>query len=356
MRLIRPALLAAGVAASISFDSTDAGAQPSANRGGSVIVDLTALDQLAAPGGPALLAPQPAVRSATAPSPPPPPPDLAPVLPSVSALDRIAPAAGPQGETGAVRGDEPAHPLLHGRYYENFARAPFAFLTSPLNWDARDWGIAALATGGFVGLMFADRLLRDFWQDTVRSGATDDIAKFGADLEPFQVLLPISGAATLLTAATGDRQLQIATMESLQSLAISIGLFEGIKLLARRQRPNESPDDAFRFDGPGAGGNHKSFPSGHAAGSFAVATSFALNYPDDDFVAPIAYALAGFVSWSRLNDNKHWTSDAVLGAGLGYAMSLTVHRLSPFADPKSPVTAGPYLDGETQGVQVTVRF
>jgi membrane-associated phospholipid phosphatase len=252
--------------------------------------------------------------------------------------------------------DGTPHPMLNGRYYENFARAPYEFLTSPFDWDAREWGIAALAVGGFVGLMFADRPLRDFWQDTVRSGATDDVAKLGADLDPLTVMLPLTGAATVLSAATGDRQLQVATMESLQSLAISIGLFEGIKLLAHRERPNESPNDAFRFDGPGTDGSNKSLPSGHAAGAFAVATSFALNYPDDDFVAPTAYTLAGLVSWSRLNDNKHWTTDVLLGAGLGYAMSLTVHRLNPFGNPKSPVTARPYLDGDSQGVQVTVKF
>ena len=147
-----------------------------------------------------------------------------------------------------------------------------------------------------------------------------------------------------------------ATMEAFQSLTLSLGVTEGVKLLVRRQRPNESPDNSFRFDGPGPGGSHKSLPSGHASGAFALASSFALNYPDDDYVAPIAYTLAGFVSWSRLNDDKHWTTDVLLGGGLGFAMSYTIHRLNAFGDSKSAVTAGPYLDGSRQGIQVTIRF
>jgi membrane-associated phospholipid phosphatase len=283
---------------------------------------------------------------------------LPPQLPD---LDRIAPAAGgapAKGTNQAAAADDGQGPtpLLNRRYYENYVRAPFEFLTSPASWTAADWGKAALFAGGFAGLLYVDKPLRDFLQHDARNSVTNDAASVGANVGAPNVLVPAAAAAMAAGIVLGDRREEAATMEAFQSLVLTLGLTEGVKLLARRQRPNESPDDSFRFDGPGPGGSHKSFPSGHTSGAFALASSFAMSYPDDDFVAPVGYGLATLVAWSRLNDDKHWATDVLLGAGIGYGMSYIIHRLNAFGTGKTGVTAGLYLDGETQGIQVTVRF
>jgi membrane-associated phospholipid phosphatase len=357
------ALLATSIGVLILLPGAPTHARPARNHGRSVIVDLSVLDQWGPQAEQRPLRPSetetPAAAAVATPSRFP-APSPSPVR-TASDVEQRAPAAGAstqqaRSQSDAAREDESSHPMLRRRYYENFVRTPVEFLSSPLNWETRDWGVAALVAGGFVGIMFADRHIRDFWQHDVRNGATDNIATVGAEIGPSGVLLPVTAAAMLAGVTLGDRQMQIGTMEAFQSLVLALGLTEGIKLLARRQRPNESPDDSFRFDGPGAGGNHKSFPSGHVSGTFAVATSFALTYPGDDFVAPVAYSLAGLVAWSRINDDKHWTTDVLLGAGLGYALGHIVHRLSPFGETSDRVTAAPYLEGDTEGIRVTLKF
>jgi hypothetical protein len=64
----------------------------------------------------------------------------------------------------------------------------------------------------------------------------------------------------------------------------------------------------------------KSFASGHAATSFAFAAVIAHRYPEKRWVKWTAYGLATGVSLARLGGKKHFPSDTVVGAMLGYVM------------------------------------
>jgi len=75
---------------------------------------------------------------------------------------------------------------------------------------------------------------------------------------------------------------------------------EALKRIVSRRRPN---------------GNRYSFPSGHTAGSFALAATLQEIYGKT--VGIPAYAMAWFVAATRMNDDKHYLSDVVAGAVLG---------------------------------------
>jgi undecaprenyl-diphosphatase len=72
-----------------------------------------------------------------------------------------------------------------------------------------------------------------------------------------------------------------------------------------------------------------SFPSGHAATSFACATVLASFVPR---AAPLFYLLAVAIAFSRVYVGAHWVLDVVAGAALGVAIALlllaAVRRLS----------------------------
>jgi undecaprenyl-diphosphatase len=57
-----------------------------------------------------------------------------------------------------------------------------------------------------------------------------------------------------------------------------------------------------------------SFPSGHAASSFAAATALASFYPQ---TAPLVFALSTGVALSRVHLGHHFPSDVTAGALLG---------------------------------------
>jgi undecaprenyl-diphosphatase len=68
-----------------------------------------------------------------------------------------------------------------------------------------------------------------------------------------------------------------------------------------------------------------SFPSGHAATSFAAAMVLARYVPPR--VAPLLFVLAALVGWSRVYVGVHYPSDVLVGALLGVAVGLIVPRL-----------------------------
>ena len=77
-----------------------------------------------------------------------------------------------------------------------------------------------------------------------------------------------------------------------------------------------------QFPGPGSTGEFwgggRAFPSGHSATSFAFAAVIAHRYPKNKWIKWGAYALAAGVSLSRYPAKKHYLSDVLIGATLGY--------------------------------------
>jgi len=85
-----------------------------------------------------------------------------------------------------------------------------------------------------------------------------------------------------------------------------------LKLAFDRQFPT-TPGSTGRFWGGG-----RSFPSGHSATSFAFAALVAHRYPHNKWIKWSAYALATGVALSRYPAKRHYPSDILIGAAVGY--------------------------------------
>ncbi len=155
------------------------------------------------------------------------------------------------------------------------------------------------------------------------------VSQFGASYS----LAGISGATYLVGRFTGNGRAREAGLLGLEALGHTQIAVVALKEVTNRERPLDN-------DGHGGfweGGN--SFPSGHAASSFAVATVFAYEYRDHIAVPIGAYSLAGLVSASRLGARRHWVSDIAVGASVGFLIGrFTYKRNHNPALPGSPVT------------------
>ena len=107
------------------------------------------------------------------------------------------------------------------------------------------------------------------------------------------------------------------------------------KAISRRERPaNVPPGGSYRdtfFEGGQSPFKGSSFPSGHAAGVFSVATVVASRYRHHKWVPWLTYGFATAISFSRVTTRAHFPSDVFLGAALGYTIT-RYEVLRPRAD------------------------
>lgn len=102
------------------------------------------------------------------------------------------------------------------------------------------------------------------------------------------------------------------------------------KIITRRLRPSDiSPTGDFGrtwFRGDGILSDRGSFPSGHAAGAFALAAVFSTRYRDHRWVPWVAYSVATLVGFSRITLQAHFPSDVFAGGVLGGVIGHDVGR------------------------------
>jgi len=144
----------------------------------------------------------------------------------------------------------------------------------------------------------------------VESDFANDFFKPGEVLGELPTLLATASTIYIVGRATDEPKVSHMGMDLIQALAISEGITQALKYATRRERPD------------GSGKN--SFPSGHAADTFAFATALERHFGWKGAVP--AYIFASYVAISRLPANRHWLSDAVFGSAVGVIAGRTVTR------------------------------
>lgn len=94
---------------------------------------------------------------------------------------------------------------------------------------------------------------------------------------------------------------------------------EVVKLATGRERPDVDASRGRFWQGG------RSFPSGHAALSWAAASVISHEYPGL-FTKILAYGAASAISISRVQGKRHFPSDALVGSGIGWLAGWQVYR------------------------------
>jgi membrane-associated phospholipid phosphatase len=230
-------------------------------------------------------------------NPPPPPPD-------------------PQKPPAAV-GEEGKKPT------RNFASALVHNLGDDIKHLPRQNSIYWLAGGGAAALAIHpldDNINRHF----AGSGATDAFWKPGQVIGNTVVLLGAGATTYLIGRGKKNDRVQHLGMDTLEAEILTEGIVYGLKESVRRERPTTAEvSTASGF----------SFPSGHAASTFAAATVLQQHL---GYKAGIpTYLVASYVAMSRLHENVHFASDVVFGATVGIVVGRTVtwHGRNFYASP-----------------------
>jgi hypothetical protein len=131
------------------------------------------------------------------------------------------------------------------------------------------------------------------------------------------------------------------------SNVISSAITHSLKRITNKTRPN---------------GSLHSFPSGHTTFAFTNATVLYNEFKDTlPFLAYSGYAFATTTASFRMLNNKHWMSDVLVGAGVGFLVTEIVYYIEPFKKfnpfkKTKGIVMVPYMNNKNFGVVTQITF
>lgn len=249
-------------------------------------------------------------------------------LGTLPALTLAAQDAAPESAASVVESGS-AGGLAPGRFLGDLGRNSVALVSKP------NLVPLLLGAGSALTAHAADPAVRDYFLETSRLGPLEPV---GDQLGRFLVVAGAAGGLMVAGELGGNEKFRRFTYDLGQAAALTGIVTGGLKVAAGRPRPH--------------GTAHTSFPSGHTAGAFTVATVATHHYGLKAAIP--GYLTATLVGVSRLDADQHFLSDVVAGAALGYIVARTVVRRSD----EGRLAWMPVLSpGErTVGISVTLRL
>ncbi|HEY8398690.1 MAG TPA: phosphatase PAP2 family protein [Flavihumibacter sp.] len=228
-------------------------------------------------------------------------------------------------EASQQQADSGSYYRINKTYLKSFFTDLPKVAAAPFHYSPKDWQTVGLVTATVGVTLLADREIKQVMQRNKKPW----LDKSASIVEPFgnKYAPLITGALYVTGVVTKDRKMEHASLMTAKSLAFSTLFYISSKQLVRRRRPSFT-DDPFEINSVFGGGREwTSFPSGHTNTVFSVATALALEYRHKKWVPPLAYSIAGLTAISRSYDNRHWTSDIVMGAVIGHFVTKTLYRI-----------------------------
>lgn len=266
----------------------------------------------------------------------------------------VKPAGEARTESLQNQAAQPAPPdRISGEYIKGYVNDTGRMLASPINWNGGDWLKAGLVIGAASGLYLADADVRNFAQKN-QSSTGDTGADVGNFLGNPLYAVPSLGLFYLYGHLAEDPKARRASLLAVESLAISGAFTMTIKLATRRPRP-DTGESSTTWNSHGTKSTNSSFPSIHTQTAFSIAAVLAEEYGTNTYVPTIAYGLATLVGLSRVYDDKHWASDAFIGAAIGYVVGKAVVRYHTLQS-DAPLKILPTVGQQGFGVMAEYRF
>ncbi len=141
---------------------------------------------------------------------------------------------------------------------------------------------------------------------------------------PFSIAVPIGLAG--ISRIDENYYDENSAVLLLLSEITSTGITFGMKQVFKRERPfvtlrNVSYD---KYNSPT---DRYSFPSGHTATAFSMATSLTLRYPDKPVIIAMSYLYAAIIGYGRMYLGVHYPSDVIGGMIIGSGSAALIYSL-----------------------------
>lgn len=205
-------------------------------------------------------------------------------------------------------------------YAKYFLEDALRIGAAPVWWNEGDWLKFGAVTAGTGLLVWQDDEIRNAFQRN-RTHTTNRIANrftpFGAAGIAQPVLIGIFAGATVFK----EKKLQALALDGWEASYFALTATSLLKAATSRARPFEEKG-VWKRTGFSTG---SSFPSGHTTQAFVLAAVASGHFPKT-WVKVLSYGLAAGVGLARMNDDKHFASDVLVGAALGYSVGWTIFK------------------------------
>jgi len=217
-----------------------------------------------------------------------------------------------------------AHP---GECLKDVVNDQAGIWTSPLQVKKKDatW-LVPLALSTALAFHFDTQAENALGNNAKLTKCSMEVARFGS---PYATA---GGGAALYLVGIGLKDKHLAEtgrlgVEALIDASLVVG---ALKLATDRERLNNG-QSGFWPNGASSFVVNSSFPSGHAAASWALARVIASEYPKNKPLRVAVYAFATAISVCRITGKAHFPSDVVVGSALGYLIGgyVTRHHAEP---------------------------
>lgn len=224
--------------------------------------------------------------------------------------------AGPHEDKPAPSATPSPTPKKERRFFADIVRDQRAIWTSPFHLARGDAKWLAPLGISTAALIASDQETGELSDNRGRISVSKDISFAGSIYSTGSV----AAAFYLIGRATVNERARETGLLGGEALINSAVVFSVLKNVTQRPRPTRDGAHAEFFDG-----GH-SFPSGHAASAWALATVIANEYHDRSAVQIGAYGLAVAVSVSRYTGRNHFLSDVLVGSAIGYGIGRYVYK------------------------------
>ncbi|HYR91855.1 MAG TPA: phosphatase PAP2 family protein [Terriglobia bacterium] len=201
-------------------------------------------------------------------------------------------------------------------FAKEFAQDQRGLWTSPLRVDRQDMKWLLPLSMGAATLLRADRSVSSEVQET---NSLRTPSRFISQAGTYPVFATPLAMMVLGRLSHSERTTQAGTV-GLQAALQSTLIVQVLKASTNRERPDKNHGSGGFWDGG------KSFPSGHAMATWALASAMADQYSDKKWIGITGYSVATAVSLSRIGGLNHFPSDVLVGSSVGWLVGHYVSR------------------------------
>ena len=241
----------------------------------------------------------------------------------------------------------PIEDLFERKYWYLVLLDTKEVFTAPLHWESREWlTLGGIAAG--IGLVAA---FDEDIEHAIQSHRNSAINGIFDSVEPLgnEYAIGVVGTFYIAGEIFKDPRAKATALDAISASAIASGLItNSIKYVVGRGRPADHRG-AYDFE-PFTG--HDSFSSGHTTEAFVLASVIAEHY-NSPLIQFTSYGLAGMVGYARLNHNRHWASDVLVGATVGTFVGKTVVH---YNQRHRQMSLQPIVGPDMQGAQISVAW